>query len=231
MFGRWLRLEQFDIKRLMESNDGSQAKFAKILSETLETRKRMIMNTPLVLSAVYMDPRFRNVLTNNELKIAKETLYKWHVKMQTITTKVPETSVSQPKDSFEEYFAMVNGEQTNHDVAGGTLDPVTFALLLEKYEKDHPRIHHKKNIHEYWAKHEDFTIVFELAQFIHSIPPTQVDVEKGFSVVGFILSPLRLSLKPEALDDIIMIKLNEDLWHQINKEMASNLFEPDAAQF
>lgn len=237
MYGKWLKMERVGLDRLKKENTGSKSKFATLLSNTLENRKPMVLNTPLVLSAVYLDPRFRCFLNNNQIKIAKETLFKWHNKIYSLEPNHPETNTGKEKDSFEEVFRAMEMDETIENVFRGDfttnspLDRVQFSLLLNEYEKNHPRIHYKQNIHEYWNKYQQEFSLFKLARFIHSIPPTQVDIEKGFSVVGFVLSPLRLSLKPKSLDEIIMIKLNEDLWHKINAEVVKNLFQPDAIKF
>lgn len=103
--------------------------------------------------------------------------------------------------------------------------------MLDEYEKNQKRIHYKENINSYWDKHRDKMVLYELAKFIQSIPPTQVEIEKSFSVVGFILNQYRTSLKTKSLDDIIVIKLNYDLFAKINAEMLSNCFSENAQKF
>lgn len=98
MYGRWLKLLEVELKRLIRTDFGSQRKFAEMLTKTLERRRPMILNSPLVFSSVYLDPRYRQFLNDNQLKIAKETLYKWHGKIHALKSD-PEKS----KDSFDEF--------------------------------------------------------------------------------------------------------------------------------
>lgn len=187
MYGRWLKMEQVELKRFFRNDASSQSKFAKMLSETLQNRKPMVMNTPLVLSAVYLDPRYRDLLSYNELKISKETLYKWHTKIHAVEHDESDDSIEISKDSFDEFVRKAcTGKTTDYfTTATGHLQPVQFALMLENYEKNHKQIHYKENIHDYWTKHRNEVHLFKLARFIHCIPPTQVEIEKGFSVVLF----------------------------------------------
>lgn len=89
MYGKWLKMEKVGLDRLKKENIGSKSRFATILSNTLENRKPMVFNTPLVLSAVYLDPLFRCFLDNNQMKMAKETLFKWHNKMYSLEPNQP----------------------------------------------------------------------------------------------------------------------------------------------
>lgn len=75
MYGRWLKLSEVELKRLINTGVGSQAKFSEMLYKSLENRKQMILNHPLVFSSVYLDPRYRHFLSDNQLRIAKETLF------------------------------------------------------------------------------------------------------------------------------------------------------------
>lgn len=156
MYGRWLKMEQVELKRLTTNDAGSQSKFARMLSETLQNRKPMVVNTPLVLSAVYLDPRYRGLLSDNQLKISKETLYKWHIKIHAIEHDESDGSIEISKDSFDEFVQKASTRQTTDDftTARGHLQPVQFALMLENYEKNHKQFHYKENIHEYWSKHQ-----------------------------------------------------------------------------
>lgn len=230
VFGRWLRMEKIELKKMIEG-DGCESKFSKILSDKLENRKSMIINTPLVLSSVYLDPRYRSELSNNQVKIAKETIYRWYIKIHNLETSTTTESFDNyvQKDSFEEYFVCKEQEQESSASIGQSMinqttsmDMAQFALLLEKYEKTHHRIHHKTNIHEYWQKHEDERILFKLSRFFHSIPPTQVNVERFFSLLALILTPRRFRLKEKILNDIMIISSNKTLWERVNEEVLKN---------
>lgn len=231
MYGRYLKISEVDLNRLIRTNVGSQPKFAEMLHKSLENRKPMILNHPLVFSSVYLDPRYRHTLSDNQLRMAKETLFKWHGKIHALKSENIEPDKT--KDSFDEFIKTVNQAdyQTSRSFNVSCSQPVAFALMLDQYEKEQRRIHYKENINSYWDKHRDKAALYELAKFIQSIPPTQVEIEKSFSVVGFILNQYRTSLKTNSLDDIIVIKLNDDLFERINTEMLSNCCLENARKF
>ena len=54
----------------------------------------------------------------------------------------------------------------------------------------------------------DSPILYELSQIILAIPSTQVSVERLFSGLKFILSPLRYNIAGDKLNDIMIIRTN-----------------------
>lgn len=69
---------------------------------------------------------------------------------------------------------------------------------------------------DYWAerKHTNKEL-YELSTITNSVPITQVSVERPFSALAFILSPLRNSLSAESLENILLIRLNKEVFLNI----------------
>ena len=62
---------------------------------------------------------------------------------------------------------------------------------------------------EYWeSKKFVFPWLRKLALIVHSVPATQVSVERSFSALRLILGDLRYNLSEEHLKSIMMVKLN-----------------------
>lgn len=59
------------------------------------------------------------------------------------------------------------------------------------------------------------TYLYQIAEVITGIPPTQVPVERQFSVLGIVYTNRRVNLKPQMIENIILIKLNKDIAYQI----------------
>lgn len=77
----------------------------------------------------------------------------------------------------------------------------------------------EQNIISYWSlqrnKHKH---LYELAKCIYSIPPTEVDVERDFSLLNFVFTKRRGNLSEEHLNDVLRIHLNKDLFFVIKEE-------------
>lgn len=57
--------------------------------------------------------------------------------------------------------------------------------------------------------------LYRLASVIHSVPPTQTTVERTFSALALILTPLRTNLFDTALENILSLRLNRELFENI----------------
>jgi hypothetical protein len=65
---------------------------------------------------------------------------------------------------------------------------------------------------EFWKQHQGlFPILSLLARQIHCIPASSAAVERCFSCSGFIVNERRTSLKPDQIDNIIVILSVENL--------------------
>lgn len=66
---------------------------------------------------------------------------------------------------------------------------------------------------EYWSKRKaSHKESYELSMITNSVPITQVSVERAFSSLAFILNPLRNSLAPDTLENILVVRLNKEVF-------------------
>lgn len=69
---------------------------------------------------------------------------------------------------------------------------------------------------EFWAKNKNaMKDVYELSIIVNAVPVTQVTVERAFSSLAFILTALRNSLKLDTLENILLIRLNKEIYEEI----------------
>lgn len=57
--------------------------------------------------------------------------------------------------------------------------------------------------------------LYQLAVLVNAVPVTQVTVERAFSIVAFILSSRRCQLAEKTLSDILLVRLNKQLFQKI----------------
>lgn len=125
-----------------------KTKTAEIFHEALDLRKNLLFDHPMMLCAVYLDPRIRFFLGPNEIQIAKMKLYELYERMETLKEEnCNESNKSVPIDSFEEF---VKSQVHEPEDELTKLDRCAFLLLLESFETMFPSISHRRNIHEFW---------------------------------------------------------------------------------
>lgn len=68
----------------------------------------------------------------------------------------------------------------------------------------------------YWAKKKDeMKELYELSTILNAVPVTQVTVERAFSSLAFILTALRNSMAADTLENILIIRLNKEIFFKI----------------
>lgn len=70
-------------------------------------------------------------------------------------------------------------------------------------------------------------VIYELAAIINAVPPTQTSVERAFSTLGFVFDCRRTRISEEILEHILTIKLNHNLFDEINDEERKGIDNPD----
>lgn len=68
----------------------------------------------------------------------------------------------------------------------------------------------------YWAERKtSHKELYELFLITNSVPITQVSVERAFSSLAFILSPARNSLASDTLENILLVRLNREIFLEL----------------
>lgn len=119
-------------------------------------------------------------------------------------------------DSFEEY-QKAKRRRLALDVQNETIDDNSLTLLMEQYENSLPELHYKEPILNYWESRKSADpIIYQLACIVNTIAPTQVTVERAFSILGIVYNSRRTSLEPGLLEHLLIINLNKEMVPSIN---------------
>lgn len=224
VFGVLLKME-YKMQKFI-SNERRHTKLADNLLEKVSDRKIKLIVTPAMLCAVYLDPRYCSDLSSCETKIAKLTLEKFHEKWMKRSESIQmETSDTNENDSYEEYRAAKRKRPSlSTSEVDQASDANNIALLFEKYENKLPEMRDRDSILAYWEnRKETDPKLYQLASMVNTIPPTQVTVERTFSILGLIYNARRTRLSPDLLEHILLINLNKDLVPGINAEDVAKL--------
>lgn len=205
---------------------------AQCLLNEFENRRHHMINNEAMLTAVYLDRRFAIDLSDRETELAKTALGNlWQRFSNAQRSETPQEPTNQSveieSDDYVEFNMSLymsakagetvekNGNQSNKKNEC-MISKDEFLLLLETFEKKFKFIHHKTKILAFWSEQkQEFLEIYELAKILNGIPPSQATVERAFSALAYIYSPLRCSLSTEMLEDILRIKLNSEILNQI----------------
>ena len=170
----------------------------------------------MFVSAIFMDPRGKNLLDDDEKEKAKSLLSQlW----QHIVAKQNEQSTdrsaieeAQPRDSScsdasdeEELEVLLNSTDREQK---SSQTPRHIMSLLTNYDLE-PRLSKSASVLVYWEKKKIAKPELSaLAEIALALSVTQVSVERSFSALNFILSRRRANLASDLLEDILLVKLN-----------------------
>lgn len=219
-FGCWLSMKR-KLTKLMEEGDTALCHFAQTLSEKLDSRGSILLNNMAMISAIYLDPRYKFKLSPEEVQIAKNSLEDLWKRIKIAREIQPELDVPEEEDSFEDECVSAGIPRAYYDdrakPSTGTFVNEILINAFERYDQT-DRLHRKHSLMAFWNERRDEEpVLYDLACIIHSIPPTQATVERAFSTLGFIYSAKRTRLKPSLLENILLIRLNRDLVEPINR--------------
>lgn len=234
-FGCWLKME-LKLEHMIV-NENLKTDLAGTLVEKIFDRKKVLMANPALISAVYLDPRYKFELTETEVDIAKCFLSNLYKKItQTETKQVTQNCQPDQDDLFEQYLARSCSNIPVYEPDSGTsnsnltreklMHHDEFLIFLDKYDENPVRLKYKYSILQYWEenKHESPEL-YKLACILNAIAPTEVSVERAFSTLRFILTHTRTNLLPDMLQNILLINLNKDMVPKIHQEDLKQLFQ------
>lgn len=196
--------------------------FSNYLAQCLVKREKHIMNNKVLLSAIYMDPRFKNMLTQEQSTRAIDHLIKVWVHLKELKHKEIEfddsmkiQTIEVDNDSIEasvelEIFLQSKDEESFSSFNSSQGSVTTrIETALKSYYVEQKRLSRKLNILKFWKQMKTtYPELSELAKTIFSVPSTQVSVERLFSGLKFILSPYRTSVSSKNLEDQLLIRTN-----------------------
>ncbi|XP_029167403.1 uncharacterized protein LOC114937896, partial [Nylanderia fulva] len=217
-FGVW-----YETKMMTET---IHTPFATLILEQMISREQKLLNNDALLSAVFLDPRYKILLDKTQIEKARN-----HLKH--IWTKI----ISLNNNEYLNENCENEHSSSNSSMAGSTCDEFENLLKvkerqylanlslssskesdlhllrvvteLESYDVEQKRLNRKTNILQFWEeKRKSQPELYKLAMVVLSVPATQVSVERLFSGLKFILSPLRTNVNERILENQLLVRSN-----------------------
>lgn len=208
LFKLWLEL-QFKITKINSA-------IAKEVLCAMSTREKLLFENETLVASIYLDPRFKYTLSDEQIKratahlknlsdhISKYILAANNAILNNETSAVLPSSSTSSVDSDEfDIFLQNIKPSSSIGVAATTYNEI------DNY-KDIARISYQCEIIDYWnQKSFEFPHLFILFKVLNGVPASQVSVERCFSALSHILSKYRTRLSETTLENILLIKVNQ----------------------
>lgn len=193
-FAIWLTIKAHLLSPVLQRS--YQTNFASCLIEALDERKKDIFNNPTMLAALYLDPRYRgDILQNNTLvERAQEMLISvWRRLVDFHPELVNESSKNFSAESsginmnidfnntkvLEEYLSG-NNAQNEQPIADNR--GLGIEGEIELFQPD--KISLDCGVISYWQS------IKEEQKNLYAIPPAETQIERDFSILEFIFTQI-----------------------------------------
>lgn len=206
-YGYWMAII-YKLKNLIY-----QTEFIAKLKHQMDSYKNQLLNNPVLVSAVYLDPRYQRSLTSDKRDLAVFYLTGLFGKVTSLEsngTTDQQIHNLQTDDSFVAFLDSL-GSRSNRieQIDQETAERIT--MLLKKIDGFQVNSH-ILSATEYWKKNKILhPEIFNLAKIIFAVPPTQTSVERAFSAFAIILTPRRSRLSDDVLQNILLVRLNSGM--------------------
>jgi hypothetical protein len=117
---------------------------------------------------------------------------------------IPSASSNIEEDALELFLRKNDANENDR-----TVQEVLIHRIIDGFDSIQ-RLGHDTDILQWWKSVKELhPQLFQLSEVILAVPATQVSVERGFSSLKLILSPLRRILDPKLSKDILLVKCNK----------------------
>lgn len=220
MYGVWLELEI----RLKKMKNCSFA--TVILDKLVQRRTQMnIVENDVMLSAIFLDLRFHRHLSIEQKDKASKHLHYLSQKMSLKGNKQIYVPPSKPHTVSTSDSMLENILQEIESTEGNSCATVPSIMNNTLNEEiisfcEIGRANATVDVIAGWeARRFKFPILYELARTVLAVAPTEVSVERNFSILELVLSKRRNRLTNEHLEMILFIKLNSSLFYEVFEEV------------
>lgn len=194
--------------------------------KALRERDHVIKNRTM-FAALFLDPRYKPSLNQGESQTAMCELLSLHGKIQ--RKQNANEGIDKTVDEIEMMLMAAelgDTEQTDADDQNSAIQ-----LEFERFKRL-KRIEKEASVLDFWKENKTkFPILYELSQVLFSVSNGQTSVERAFSSLDYVFSNRRCNLDANILNDILLIRLNSDLfdaltdadWDEIIREQSEGL--------
>lgn len=198
------------VQDFVDSQDSWQE--GKDLIKLIETRKMKIYENPIILAGIFLDPRFRTMLSAAEKNEAKQAIRAVLQKNESMKVTFTSEQLINVDDEQNDELGLILGKYSeSQNSQQETVSTSKLDLELGIYEAS-PAVSSKTNPITFWKMNMlSYPLLHSIASDIICIPVTEVTSERLFSFLNIVFNKLRAKLDPSVIEDILFLRWNKKL--------------------
>lgn len=229
-YGLWLRME-ISVKKCLTSAQEHTDEMEDEMEDEIENDitfdlpqkmldamdgyRGQLLNNPMLLAAVFLDPRFSCYLKVPYKNLAITKLLKVWERIRSQQNNNVDDSIDDI-DELESYLA-------ESSLGANATEKRKIHDLLESFAQQ-PAEKAKTSILEYWETHKHLKPeLYRLSRVVYCVAPTQAPTERANSALSFVFSRYRSKMDQKMLEDILIIRPNSDLFNWVVEERLSKI--------
>lgn len=210
----WLRVQK-NLERV--TNQNPQFDLAPKLLEKMAERAPPLFENPLMVAAVYLDPRIMVKLDITQKAFAQTSLIEFHDRITQMINI--ERSKKNPNDTLDE----IQGECMDQAEDFPTNSRIPLMQQFEAYERTKP-YDIKAPLMEFWEKNKAvYPLLHQIAEIVHAVPSNQTGTERSLSSFSYIRSCHRTTMSSTTLSNILMVRLNKEIFRQQRQDHVNSI--------
>lgn len=221
-----VQIIELKLKQMIQSTQCKLTGLAQRMLDSMNKRKSKLIDTPLMLSAVFLDPRYKCTIEKEpeKVQLAKMTIEHLWNRLKFLKGEKEQEVPAAKEESMGAFYAELDlhlNESLGLHESSSTDNFNNKSMIINaitKYETSISgfRMKSGESIHAFWeSKKTEFGVLYEIASIVFAIPPTQASVERDFSALKYMLTDKRYNLKPELLESLLLIHLNSGFFYQV----------------
>lgn len=205
-YGYWLAIQH------KMQGISHHAEFVEKLKYQMNRYKNQLFENPVLVSAVYLDPRYQRSLSKEKRELAIFFLSGLFENALLLESRSDTSGQHQQMDNIQandDFIAFLDSlgscgnTTTLHEPE--TEKPIT--TLLKNF--DGIQMNLNTSVLEFWYQNRSSQPeLWRLSSIVHGVPPTQTSIEQAFSAFPLILTPRRNRISDDVLQNILLVRLN-----------------------
>lgn len=181
----------------------------------MQNRSSSLFASPLFLCSVYMDPRMMCTLSADQKAEAALRLIDIYKRVMDANQTHQQQRANDTLDEIRDgYVAQQNQNQG---------DAEQLIRVLSMYETEAAYDIHEP-VMKFWIENSHkYPMLRPLADVLHAVPSNQCCTERGFSGLSYIRSKFRMCMRPENVSNVLMVRLNEDVYRTLRLERVERI--------
>lgn len=231
-----LKIIDLKLNQIVQSSSIKFTTFAQKLQSCVNNRMEKLVENPLMLCSLFLDPRFKfSIDTESEkLNLAKRYITSLWEKIKTMKSDslnegergAPNMDVTPDNmtsfyEELDSHLSQSTGLQNLSTANTPIYEQNKIHIAISKYERSILGFRMKSNesIHSFWEnKKGEFGLdLYEVASVLFAVPPTQASVERNFSALKYLFTVHRYNLSEDLLESLLIIHLNQDFFISVKE--------------